>query len=134
MKRVLVILALVAAQGAAAQDGAGGAATEASAPVAVPITDQRLDPAFVEQMRLLAERPEVLRERDVIVLTDTDPAARSAIRDKLRPHGFDLVLIDKDGRVAFRKPVPWDLRELSRAIDKTPLRIQELRDQRPATQ
>jgi hypothetical protein len=38
------------------------------------------------------------------------------------------VLIGKDGRVAQRKPSPWDVREIERAIDKMPLRQQEIRD------
>ena len=46
----------------------------------------------------------------------------------LRPRGFGLVVMGKDGRVAQRKPTPWSVREISRAIDKLPLRQQELRD------
>ncbi|HBU14399.1 MAG TPA: methylmalonyl-CoA epimerase, partial [Gemmobacter sp.] len=30
-----------------------------------------------------------------------------------------------------RKPLPWDLREITRAIDKFPLRRQEMLDQHP---
>jgi hypothetical protein len=67
-----------------------------------------------------------------VVLTDTDPLARSAIRIKLRPRGFAMVIVDKDGKVVTRKPSPWDIREIGRAIDKTPLRQQELRDARDA--
>ena len=67
-------------------------------------------------------------ERDVVLITDTDPAAKSAIRLKLRPRGFMLALVGKDGRVNLRKPRPWDVRELSRSIDKMPLRRQEIRD------
>jgi hypothetical protein len=29
-----------------------------------------------------------------------------------------MALIGKDGRVALRKPFPWDVRELSRTIDR----------------
>ena len=48
------------------------------------------DPAFRVQMELLREQPQDLLERDVVVLTDTDPAARSALRLKMRPRGFML--------------------------------------------
>ncbi len=41
-----------------------------------------------------------------------------------------MVIVDKDSRVLLRKPSPWDVREITRAIDKTPLRQQELRDAR----
>ncbi|MFN0114114.1 MAG: DUF4174 domain-containing protein [Paracoccaceae bacterium] len=88
------------------------------------------DPAFVEQLRLLSLRWSELAERDVVVIADTDPAAPSAIRTKLRPRGFMFVLIDKDGQVALRKPFPWDARELMRAIDRMPDRREELRNRR----
>ena len=64
----------------------------------------------------------------MIIITDTDPAARSPLRQELRPRGFGLVLVGKDGRVALRKPAPWDVRELTRSIDKMPLRQQEIRE------
>lgn len=86
------------------------------------------DPRFQQQMEKLLARPGPLIERDVVVITDTDPAARSDIRLALRPREFMLVLIAKDGTVNLRKPFPWDVRELSRAIDKMPLRQQEIRD------
>ena len=34
--------------------------------------------------------------------------------------------LDKDGQVKQRRPLPWDVREISRAIDKLPLRRQEI--------
>lgn len=88
------------------------------------------DPAFIEQIDLLLARPAELVERDVVVITDTDPSAESAVRRKLRPRGFQLTLIGKDGAVKLRKPRPWDVRELSRSIDKMPIRQQEIRERR----
>lgn len=96
----------------------------------VVFADSPNDPQFRHQMELFAEHPEDLAERDVIIITDTSPSDRSEVRQKLRPRGFHLVLIDKDGRVALRKPAPWSLRELSRSIDKSPLRQQEIEDRR----
>ncbi|MCE8468096.1 DUF4174 domain-containing protein, partial [Rhodovulum sulfidophilum] len=32
--------------------------------------------------------------------------------------------------IKFRKPMPWNVREISRSIDKIPLRQQEVRDRR----
>lgn len=83
------------------------------------------DPAFVAQLAMLEDRPAGLVERDVVVITDADPAGRSPWRVWLRPEGFSLVLIDKDGQVKQRKPVIWDTREISRAIDKFPSRRTE---------
>ncbi len=94
----------------------------------VVFADTDADPRFAEQLELLLDRPEELLERDVVIITDTDPAAESAIRTKLRPRGFQLTLIGKDGGVKLRKPFPWDIRELTRVIDKTPLRQQEIRE------
>lgn len=86
------------------------------------------DPAFIDQIALLQERASELLERDVIVLTDTDPEARSPLRLKMRPRGFMLVLVNKEGRVNLRKPFPWDVREITRSIDKMPIRQREIRD------
>ncbi len=93
----------------------------------VVFADTSADPRFREQMDLLAARPGELAERDVIVITDTAPGEVSALRKKLRPRGFMVALIGKDGGVKLRKPFPWDVREFSRSIDKMPLRQQELR-------
>lgn len=94
----------------------------------VVFADSENDPAFVEQIELLHAQEEELRARDVIVLTDTDPAALSSVRKTLRPRGFMLAIISKEGRVQLRKPFPWDVREITRSIDKLPIRQREIRD------
>lgn len=141
MLRILLALALFAASlsPAAAEDAAKpplvvsdaqevdlDALKWVSRPVVV-FADTPNDPRFMEQMTLLLARAEELVARDVVVITDTDPDDPSAIREKLRPRGFMLVLIAKDGAVNLRKPFPWDVRELTRAIDKMPFRQEELR-------
>jgi hypothetical protein len=124
----------VAAQEPAAGDEAAASGPAAFAPVPaaeadlaayqwtlrpiVVFADTPQDPRFAEQMRNLEAGWADLERRGVVLITDTDPAADTAIRRKLRPRGFMLVLIDKDGRVALRKPFPWDVRELGRAIDR----------------
>lgn len=90
--------------------------------------DSENDPAFIEQIDLLLARLEALESRDVVVLVDTDPAARSPLRLKMRPRGFMLVLVGKDGGVKLRKPFPWDVREITRSIDKMPMRQREIRE------
>ncbi|MBA3908919.1 MAG: methylmalonyl-CoA epimerase [Rhodobacter sp.] len=100
-------------------------------PVAV-FADSPNDPNFIRQMDLLARAYPALEERDVIVVTDTDPEARSEWRQKLRPRGFSLVIMDKDLRPVVRKPLPWDVREITAAIDKLPLRRQEMLERNPA--
>ncbi len=96
----------------------------------VVFADSPNDPRFRQQIDLLANLPDDLAERDVIIVTDTDPSAQSDLRTRLRPRGFMMVLIGKDGQIELRKPQPWDVREISRSIDKMPLRQQEIEDRR----
>ncbi|WP_170478749.1 DUF4174 domain-containing protein [Ruegeria arenilitoris] len=96
----------------------------------VVFADTPADPRFQEQIDMLLDGEEAMRDRDVIVFTDTDPSARSAVRSKLRPRGFQMVFVDKDGVVKLRKPSPWSVREIGRSIDKTPLRQREIRERR----
>lgn len=96
----------------------------------VVFADNPADPRFQDQLDFLAEDPVELETRDVVILTDADPAAKSALREKLRPRGFALVVLSKDGSVILRKPLPWHVREITRTIDKQPLRQQEIRDRR----
>ena len=94
----------------------------------VVFADTDANPAFQEQLDLLQARIDELVARDVVLITDTNPTERSEIRTALRPRGFMLTLIGKDGGVKLRKPFPWNVRELSRSIDKMPMRQREIRD------
>ncbi len=94
----------------------------------VVFADTPADPAFQRQIELLTDRMDELVERDVVLITDTDLSERSDIRNTLRPRGFMLTLVGKDGGVKLRKPSPWHVRELTRQIDKMPLRRQEILD------
>ncbi|MFK7752927.1 MAG: DUF4174 domain-containing protein [Sedimentitalea sp.] len=96
----------------------------------VVFSDSPDDPRFDEQMELLSARMDELETRDVVILTDTDPDARSTLRTKLRPRGFMLVLVGKDGGVKLRKPLPWTVREITRTIDKMPMRQREEQERR----
>ncbi|MBA4351687.1 MAG: methylmalonyl-CoA epimerase [Rhodobacter sp.] len=99
----------------------------------VVFADSPNDPNFIRQMDLIGRDPAALLARDVVVIVDTDPAARSELRKKLRPRGFSLVILDKDLKTTLRKPLPWDVREITHAIDKFPLRRQEIQQgNRPA--
>lgn len=90
------------------------------------------DPLYLQQLSMLIEGTDLLTDRDVIIIADGNIDPPSGLREQLRPRGFALVLIDKDGRVALRKPLPWSVRELTRVIDKTSLRQQEVIDRRAA--
>lgn len=84
------------------------------------------DPNFISQMEFLSQDIKALKERDIVVLVDTNPSIPSLLRKKLRPHGFAFILIGKDGQVKLRKPSPWNIREIARVIDKMPIRQQEI--------
>lgn len=99
----------------------------------VVFADSPADPRYVQQMQYITERLDDLVARDVVVITDTDPSAQSSVRSKLRARGFMLVILAKDGTIVARKPAPWSVREITRSIDKLPLRQQEVRDRRTAT-
>jgi len=94
----------------------------------IVFADSPRDPRYIKQMENITARLEDLAVRDVVVLTDTTPDAHSALRERLHPHGFMLVLIGKDGVIYLRKPVPWSVREINRSIDKLPLRQEEIRE------
>ena len=98
----------------------------------VVFADSPADPTFIRQMQLIERDLPALDQRDVVVIVDTDPAAKSAIRQKLRPRGFSLVLMEKDLKPVIRKPLPWDVREIVAAIDKFPLRRQEMLQRQPS--
>ena len=100
----------------------------------IVFADTPENPAFERQLELLEARIGELTERDVVIITDASKDEPSALRTKLRPRGFMLTLIGKDGGVKLRKPFPWDVRELSRSIDKIPLRQQEIRDKAAASE
>lgn len=145
MKHVLNMLIAAALAGpVAAQEVSSAEANDSFGPVAaadvtlgefqwvkrpvVVFADTDADPRFQEQMDLLLARTEELIARDVVVIVDTDPTDPSDIRTQLRPRGFQLTLIGKDGGVKLRKPFPWSVREISRTIDKMPMRQREIRE------
>ena len=93
----------------------------------IVFADTDLDVNFQTQMKSLRQGAEELAARDVVVLVDANPTERTALRKKFRPRGFAVLLMGKDGQIKLRKPFPWDARELSRSIDKMPMRQQEMR-------
>jgi hypothetical protein len=138
MTRICLALLLALAAATASAQGTPAAATQSEAAVQpsldallwvarplVIFADTPDDPRFRQQLALLEERLPELEERDVVILTDTDPAAKGPLRQALRPRGFGVVLIDKDGIVAQRHPSPVTARELINLIDRMPSRRQE---------
>ena len=119
-----VLMILVWSAPAAAEDPLDAFKWEAR-PVVV-FADSAKDPRFRRQMDDFARRAADLEERDVVLLTDTDPDAKGPLRERLRPRGFQLVLIGKDGEIKLRTPHPIEVDALNRHIDRMPLRKREM--------
>ncbi|WP_417627023.1 DUF4174 domain-containing protein [Pararhodobacter aggregans] len=96
------------------------------------MADSPNDPAFQRQMRDIEERPGDLLIRDVVVIVDSDRNSGSLLRQRLRPRGFMLAIIDKDGEIKQRRPAPRDVREIGDMIDRFTLRRQEMLERLPA--
>lgn len=97
----------------------------------VVFADSANDPRFRQQIAELEEGAAGLEDRRVVILTDTDPAARGPLRQKLRPRDFGIVLIDTDGTVVQRRPSVTTAREIMNLIDRLPSRRQETGSRRP---
>jgi hypothetical protein len=98
----------------------------------IVFADTPNDPNFIRQMQLLQRDRGDLAERDAVVIVDTDPSDATEARRQFRPRGFNLVLVDKDGRAMRRLPLPAELREVLQTIDRSPVRRQEVLERRPA--
>ena len=98
----------------------------------VVFADNPNDPRFKDQISMIEKQRERLAERDVVVLTDTAPSVLSPVREQLRPRGFMMVVMTKDGTIIVRKPFPLSVREITRSIDKLPARKREVEERRGA--
>lgn len=98
----------------------------------IVFADNPHDPNFIRQMEILPDLYPQLVARDVVLITDTDPATPSEIRLKLRPRGFSLVMMDKDWRSPVRRPSPRAPREIINTIDKMPIARTEALEKNPA--
>lgn len=100
--------------------------------VLIVFADTERDPRFQEQLEELLADPEALLTRDLVVIVDSAPSAHSSVRTRLRPRGFMLAIVEKDGQVMSRKPSPRTVREISAIVDRFPMRRQEMLERRPA--
>jgi hypothetical protein len=92
--------------------------------------DSDKDTRFTEQIAALNNEADALEERGVIVITDVatggSRADRSELRKRFRPHGFTVILVAMDGEVALRRPMVVTADDITRLIDRTPMRQREL--------
>lgn len=98
----------------------------------VVMADTPNDPSFNRQIDFILEREQEMITRDIVLITDADPSARSDARQRLRPRGFMIAIIDKDGEIKQRRPSARDGREIIQTIDKFPSRRDEFLEQNPS--
>lgn len=85
------------------------------------------DADYVQQMAMLDKSKAELADRDVIVLSDTSPADNGQLRLQLRPKGFEIILVGKDGGIKLREKTPLSSETLLATIDRMPMRKANLR-------
>ncbi len=76
--------------------------------------------------KLAASEPD-LRERDIVVLSDTAPDEKGALRQRLAPQSFLMLLVGKDGGIKLRSDSVIPVDTLRRTIDAMPMRQREMR-------
>ncbi len=91
------------------------------------------EPAYVEQRAALGAAVDGLIERDIVVLTETEPADTGPIRRLFDVEGFEVLLIGKDRGLKLRQPEPVDTDALFAVIDAMPMRRQEMSRKRANT-
>ncbi|QFS82698.1 hypothetical protein FIU97_07790 [Roseivivax sp. THAF40] len=96
--------------------------------IVVVLADDAGLAAYRAQMDHLKDVRAGLAERDIVVFTDTDPAARGALARRLAQGPFTFVLIGKDGGVKRREASPVTADSLFATIDAMPMRQREMRD------
>ena len=87
------------------------------------------NPLLLDQLEKLRAVRSGLVERDLLVLTDTEPEQAGDLRDELVIEGFEVLLIGKDGGVKARSQAPVTSEELFTTIDAMPMRRRERQKQ-----
>ncbi|SIN89340.1 DUF4174 domain-containing protein [Vannielia litorea] len=85
------------------------------------------DPQLDQALAALASVRAALADRDIVVLTDTDPRAATALRQRFAPEGFAMLLFGKDGGLKLRSGQAIAPETLFATIDAMPMRRQEMR-------
>ncbi len=86
------------------------------------------NPAYLQQIKLLAADGPGLTERDIIIqkIIFSDITA-SKFKNQHIKAGFTFILIGKDGSKKFRSNKTLTLKQLYGLIDAMPMRIEEIR-------
>ncbi|WP_343553923.1 DUF4174 domain-containing protein [Pantoea sp.] len=82
----------------------------------------KTDANYISQMAMLRNNADQLADRDIVVLSDTTPAENGVLRSQLKPEGFAVVLVGKDGGIKLRETTPLSSEVLLSTIDQMPMR------------
>ncbi|MFD1795732.1 DUF4174 domain-containing protein [Paracoccus aurantiacus] len=94
----------------------------------IVMADRADDPDFTAQMKVFRDEAEGVADRDMLIVTDTDPGAQGDLRGQLSPDGFGVYLVGKDGGVKFSSQSPVSMARFAEIIDAMPMRQREMRD------
>jgi len=122
MMAVAVIAGLLATLGAAAQAADLDAYRWEARPILVFAEEG--DPKLAEQLVRFEAAEAALRDRDNVVVVDTEPG--SALRRRFDPGAFTVILIGLDGGEKFRRDGLVRPEELNALIDAMPMRRRAL--------
>ena len=79
------------------------------------------------QQSIAASNDAGFKERDLIVLTETDPQGGLHRKFKVTAQDFRVLLIGKDGHVALERSTPITAEALFSVIDAMPMRREEMK-------
>ncbi|WP_102222722.1 DUF4174 domain-containing protein [Acidimangrovimonas sediminis] len=85
------------------------------------------DPKYRDVTEALRARAAGLENRDLVVLTDTDPKAQGRLRAAFDVRGFRMLLVGKDGGVKLDEGAVISPDMLFQTIDAMPMRRDEMR-------
>lgn len=84
------------------------------------------DPQLQQALAAMRLAEPGMDDRDIVVLTDTDPAAGGRLRESLSPEGFTMMLVGKDGGIKLESQEVLGPDQLFATIDRMPMRQREL--------
>jgi hypothetical protein len=114
--------------------------------VLIVFASSSADPQFQQQLTLLAEHADSMKERDLVMVpnlfhaaatasqqplaansVEDQNAARTRKRFHITPGEFTVILLGKDGGEKVRKYKPVTIEQLNEIIDAMPMRKDEMR-------
>ncbi len=90
--------------------------------------EQTSDEHYQQQLQILGRRAEDFRARNVLIYVDPDPSIGSSLRETMKPEGFLVALLAKDGRSIVKESEPVSAEFLLSIVDRLPEIQREFRE------